>query len=54
MPTQSLRTKAGWLRAYIDTAALRKEWGSIDREEVLDYATELLEERLRRPVQEGR
>lgn len=49
MPTQSLRTKAGWLRAYIDTAALRKQWGSIDREEVLDYATELLEKQLRRP-----
>mgnify|MGYP003650065258 CR=1 FL=1 len=55
--TQSLRTKAGWLRAYIDAAALRKQWGSIDREEVLDYATELLEEQRRRPgapIQEGR
>jgi hypothetical protein len=55
--TQSLRTKAGWLRAYIDASALRKQWGSIDREEVLHYATELLEEQLRRPgapIQEGR
>ena len=56
MPTQSLQTKAGWLRAYIDTAALRKEWGSIDRERVLDYASELLQKQLMPPeaIQEGR
>ena len=57
VPPARLRTRPGWLRAYIDAAALRKEWGSIDREEVLDYARGLLEKRLRRlgaPIQEGR
>lgn len=51
------RTRSAWLRAYIDAAALRKEWGSIDREEVLDYARGLLEKRLRRnalSIQGGR
>jgi hypothetical protein len=41
-PTQPLRTKADWLRAYINTSALRREWGSVDQAEVVEYATALL------------
>lgn len=35
-------TKADLLRGYLEAAKKRHDWGEIDREKIIEYATELL------------